>query len=273
MLREAQEAFAHFVLTRDATGDAARSHVADGGLNADERLAIYRNNVMGSLIEVLGDTFPAVARHCGPDNFEAVASAFVRECPPPRAQLSQYGDAFPRFLDSFEPAKRDLPFLPDLARLEWALNDSYFAAEALSLSGDVFASVPPDQLGDLTLIPHPAMRLVRSDHPVWGLWRTGAEDEDGVDGQGTCILIVRPEAVVDAVPISIGDHAFVEAASKGQPLGSAVDAGLDAGAAAGEEFDFQTALGHHLMRGTFCGAELTEPQDEPASRENDATPE
>ena len=36
---------------------------------------------------------------------------------------------FPNFLETFEPAQR-APFLPDVARIEWAWRQAYHAADA-----------------------------------------------------------------------------------------------------------------------------------------------
>lgn len=275
MLPDLQRSIADFVLTREDDARQAGALIAPGNADRDDagrrhidpgdRLSIHRNNVMGSLIELLADTFEAVARQCGARNFEAAASAYIRQRPPARAQLSQYGGDFADFLDSFAPARRDLPFLPDLARLEWALNEAYFAAEANPLAPDILAEAPPERLGDLRLRLHPATRIVASPHRIYWLWRRAPteaaaplsrdEIDNASDVPGEHVLVVRPEAVVDAVPIGPGDHAFVTAIAAGEPLGPAVEAGM----ATDPAFEFQSVLGNHLMRGTFCGAVLADP--------------
>jgi hypothetical protein len=257
MLREAQEALAAYALNRAPDPATAAAFVLPHGADAAARLSIHRNNVMGSLIEVLADAFPAVARHCGLHNFEAAAGAFVRRSPPLRAQLSLFGDRFADFLDAYAPVRRDLPFLGDLARLEWALNEAYFAAEARPLSTGRLAEFAPESLDDLRLRLHPATRLVASSHPIYRLWRGEAAADAAQPGDGRHVLVVRPEAAVEAVPIGAGDHAFVSALDKGAPLARAVDAG----GAADDAFDLQAVLGAHLMRGTFCDAELSVAAD------------
>lgn len=269
MLREMQGALARYVLTREPDSRDAGAFLARPGAMTEEiaaadRLSIHRNNVMGSLVEVLADTFPAVARQCGEGNFEAAAAAFVRAAPPDRAQLSHYGAGFADFLAGFEPARRDLPFLPDLARLEWAMNEAYFAAEAFPLDADGLGALPPERLGDLRLAPHPATRLVEAEWPVYRLWREGSDDAS-LPGDGRFVLVVRPEAVVEVLPIGAGDRALVATLSAGGTLGEAVEAGVAAGVAADEEFDVQTALGGHLVHGTFCRATLSPGEDSSAA--------
>lgn len=46
------------------------------------RLAVYRNNVVSSLIGALADTFPVVQALVGVDFLHAMAGVFVRQHPP-----------------------------------------------------------------------------------------------------------------------------------------------------------------------------------------------
>jgi len=59
--------------------------------------------------------------------FDAVAGHFVRAHPPSSPLMMFYGSEFPVFLEGFEPAKQ-LPYLPDMARLEHARRLAFHAA-------------------------------------------------------------------------------------------------------------------------------------------------
>ena len=69
-----------------------------------------------------------VCRIAGEGFFRHAARDYVRAHPPRAPQLWAYGGKFEKFLERYEPA-RPLRFLPDLARLEWAWNESYFQSE------------------------------------------------------------------------------------------------------------------------------------------------
>jgi Putative DNA-binding domain len=97
--------------------------IHEDGLPVEVRLDIYRNNIFTSLIDVLLGHFPAVCRVVDARFFQYAADAFIRAHPPREAVLSTYGAEFADFLAGFPPC-RDLPYLPDLARLEWLLHRS-----------------------------------------------------------------------------------------------------------------------------------------------------
>ena len=115
-LRETQSRIANAVL--DGKLDAVAALVRADRLPSIERLRIYHNHTLTSLATALGDNFPVVRRLVGEDFFRAMARRFVVAQPPRDPCLSAYGVDFADFLERFEPA-RALPYLPDVARLEW----------------------------------------------------------------------------------------------------------------------------------------------------------
>ncbi|HET7341829.1 MAG TPA: DNA-binding domain-containing protein, partial [Methylomirabilota bacterium] len=117
-----------------ATG-AAPAGVAADGLSAIARVAVYRHHVLTSLTAALATTFPVVARLVDPRFFAWAADAYVRAQPPRGPCLAEYGDTFPDFLAAF-PACRDLVYLPDVARLEWAMNAARQAPDVPPLGAD-----------------------------------------------------------------------------------------------------------------------------------------
>jgi hypothetical protein len=75
------------------------------GSDPAQRFAVYRNNVVVSLIDALADTFPVVQQLVGPDFFRAMAGVFVRRPPAALAGAGHYGQAFPAFIARFPPAQ------------------------------------------------------------------------------------------------------------------------------------------------------------------------
>jgi hypothetical protein len=222
--------------------------VAGDAQHARRRFAIHRATVIQSLAEALGHAFPVVRAIATDENFRLVAAAFIRARPPRRPVLAAYGADFAEFLAGFGPAVADLPFLPDLARLEWALHDSYFAADAPALDAAGLATVAPDDIPRLRLRLQGAARLVASDrHAIFAIWSAGALPPSLPDG-GEAVLVTRPGHEVQAVTLTPGDHALLGAIAMGAPLEEAAGAAL----AAEPGFDFAAALAAHLVRGTFA---------------------
>ncbi len=246
MLAGLQRAFQDAVLG-EADGTLAE-HVTAPGLAA--RIAVYRNTVQGSLGEVIAAAFPVTRRIVGDAFFSALARRFAAGHPPRLPQLSAYGADFPDLLAE-EAALHRLPYLADVARLEWARGESYFAAEAPALTPGVLIETSPEALDALKLRLHPATRLVRSPYPIHRIWQVNqpeVEDVPAVDmSVAENVVLTRREGRVALRLTSAGDAALVAAIAEGEGLGDAAARALAEDAA----FDLESALRDHLIAGTF----------------------
>ncbi len=95
---------------------------------AVQRFNVYRNNVFAGLIEALRDSFPVVERLVGQEFFAALAQAYRHDNMPSSPVMMQYGAKFPDFLRRFEPVA-SLPYLPDVAQLEWLYSEAFHSAD------------------------------------------------------------------------------------------------------------------------------------------------
>src|SRR6204780_5612486 len=84
------------------------------------RGAIYRNTCLSTLVNALRLSFPAVQRLVGAEFFDGSAREFIRRHPPANAWLNDYGAGFGGVLNAFAAAAA-LPFVADVARLEWSV--------------------------------------------------------------------------------------------------------------------------------------------------------
>ena len=167
-LRDVQDAVRRGLL-HDAGADALAC-IAASGLAPGQRLGIHRNTLLGALTRALTLSFPAVHRLVGADFFEGAADVFARERPPRCADLNAYGDEFADFLQRFGPAAT-LAYLPDVARLEWAVNRALHAPDVAALDASVLAAAASADPGRVCFTPHPSVGLLSSAFPVDTLWR------------------------------------------------------------------------------------------------------
>jgi hypothetical protein len=183
------------------------------------RFAVYRNNMVHSLTEALMRRFPVVERLVGPEFFRALAPLYLAADPPPSAVLIRWGAGFPEFLAGFPPLA-GLPYLPDVARLEWLRGIAYHAADAQPLSAEALAA----ETDPARLRPglHPSVSLLRSRHPVVSVWlanQPGTEPAPlDLDAPETALILRDPSDRVPVIALSAGDAAFVEALLSGQSL-------------------------------------------------------
>jgi hypothetical protein len=188
-LREIQRDVARSILAPD--DGAALAHIAnDGVVAAADRLNIYRNNVAITLVEALRLAYPAVDKLVGPEFFRGVARAFIARHPPQTAYLNDYGAEFADFLGFFGPAA-ELAYLPDVARLEWAVNLSLNAPDAPALDMAALADLAESDHGRVRFVRHPAVRLLSVHYPADAIWRAVLADDDAALGTLTLNVELR----------------------------------------------------------------------------------
>ena len=249
------------VAFRDALLDGSARRILreiDGrGVGAAGALAIYRNHLRLSLTAALRTTFPVVCRLVDERFFGFAAHAFIQANPPNAPCLAEYGGSFPDFLATFAPC-RGLPYLADVARLEWALNLAQIAPHAPRVDRVALAAVPPDALPGLRFAFHPAMRLLASPYPVDRIWRANQESTAGaVELSGASRVEVRRDTAGPVFEtLEPASFVFRQALHRGLPLGVAAEAA----ASTDPMFDLARELGRMIRQDAFSSFTI-EPQE------------
>lgn len=224
----------------------------EGDIALPERLKVYRNNVVGSLSEMIINTFPLVDNLVGRDFMRGMARSFVLEHPPQAGCLNDYGAGFDRFIAGFEPAK-GLPYLPDVAALEIALNGAYNAADDRALTAQMLAATAPEDLPAVQLKLRSSVKLISSHFPLDKI-RAFCLRSDNQDGQtldigqgGVMLMIYRPALNVEITALKVDEFAMLKNLQAGHILGTALEDTITIYS----DFDFQHFLQHHLALETF----------------------
>ena len=220
-----------------------------------KRFNVYRNNAAAMLIETLRGRYPVIERLVGEEFFKAAAHLFAAKNPPRSPALFEFGGGFPDFLAAFAPAQT-LPYLPDVAQLEWLRHTAYHAADAEPMQASALGGVPPEQAGSILLRLHPSARLLISDYPAVSIWETNTADAEvrkiGPDLPGEAALILRPQLEVKVMRLGPGGDAFLDAIGQGACLAAAAERAAEAA----PEFSLAEALGALLAAGAFTGFSL-----------------
>lgn len=222
------------------------------GLSGEQRLQVYRNNMRSALKEALRTVYPVSLRLVGEEFFDAVAHAYVLAVPSYSGNIQDYGAGFPQFLREF-PAAASLPYLGDVAELEWLRLQSAAASPHLSLDRTALAAVPQDRQGDLRFELQSALRLFSSRYPVLTIWQyCQASSQDAgldIDLPGERVLIARPALDVYMRRMSPGEHAFLAQLGSGMSFEQACIAALESE----PDFDvvgsFQTLVQEEIIVG------------------------
>lgn len=171
----------HAMRTALLEGDEMEALSVIEGADASTRLDVHRTNLFGSLTDALQRTFPVVCRLVDERFFVFASHEFICDHPPAGPVLAEYGAAFPDFLAEFPPC-RELVYLPDVARLEWLIDEARRAPD----------DAPPTRLDS----PWPVER-------IWRANQAGAPEETiSLDDGGVCLEIARRGAVVEIRSVS-----------------------------------------------------------------------
>lgn len=176
-LADFQRHFAHALMSDEQPAPSLRAHA----------FAIYRNTSARGAIEALRATYSTVNQLLGDEGFSHVALEFRQESPPAGPVLSDYGAGFPGYLAK-QPWTCELPYLADVARLDWLWLESF-------LSGDADPTTQRTA-SDARISLHPAARVAWMTTPALTIWQAhrqpGGFDELEPEWREEGALFVRP---------------------------------------------------------------------------------
>ena len=242
-LRDIQVAFAAHLAGHDQ--HALVSAVVGGHFAARRRLQIHRRHFQLTLEAALASTFPTVAALVGATFFRRFVQGFVAGAPPADPVLSRYGDSFCQFIAERE-ADHGLPYLADVARLDWALNVAFHAPLEPRLSATDLVVWPQDSLSKLSVRLPAGSSLIESAYPLDLIWQasqpgTSVDQVDLAAGPACLVVFRRCEDAAFAV-LTPAEAAFIEGLSRGDHLAAAAQHG----SRVAEGFDLAATFGRML---------------------------
>jgi hypothetical protein len=254
-LLETQHGFLRAITRRESADVAAQ--IADGTFTPAERLDVYRNTFVSVLTNALRVSFPAVYRLVGGEFFEAAAENFIDAKPPRCAYLNAYGAGFAEFLAQF-PAVAELPYLADVARLEWAVNGALHAQDVAPLDPEALAEIAAVLPEQVTFVAHPSVTCLRLDYPARAIWQAVLAEDDAALGAidlssgPEWLLVERDANGVEVSALAECEWRFAHALCAGESLAAAIDASPDG--------DIPLFLARHLAAGRIVGFRISDPQ-------------
>ncbi len=248
-LAELQGAYRTFLL--DGSTTAIAPAIVEDAFDAEERLRIYRNNFLIGLGEALKANFPVTLQLLGEDFFAQAARTFILRAPPERPCLFEYGAGFADYLAGLAELT-SLPYVPEMARFEFARIEAFNAPVEALLSDVEMARVPPQALADLPIRLARHARLLSLMYPIVDLWQAHQAPQPDLGGidmtpRPHALLVCRPQRMLVVQALESDAVLFLNAARERTTLSLAAEAcgpGMDAdrlGRVIG------TALQHRLL--------------------------
>jgi len=206
------------------------------------RLAIYRGNVLASMGKALANAYPIVVKIVGEEFFNGLAREHLRRHPSTSGDLNAFGEHFADFVAAFRHTQ-DLPYLPDVARMEWLAHRAHYAKDAEPFDIRRLKSIPEAAWNRVRPVLAPSCALLESPWPVARIWEV---HQDGYAGKFSVdfdsgperILIHRPRFRVQVASLSAGAYRFLQRAAGSSSIAGALEAAI----AEEPGFEFPAAL-------------------------------
>ena len=139
-----------------------------------ERLDIYAEGYYSRLLECLEDDYETLKRVLGDKLFRRLVADYLEAHPSRSYTAAELGRHMPEFIAGWELAEA-LPYLPDLARLEWLCVESFFAENLPVYDLAKLQTIPESRWPKARFRLDPSVRLLRTDWNLDEMW--GSEHE------------------------------------------------------------------------------------------------
>ena len=236
----------------DAACEPALAAMLADGTDAGtlgRRLAVYRGNLTGNWERALANAYPVLRTLVGEAFFAALATAYGQAQPSVDPDLNRFGAALPGFVADFAPLA-GYPYMADMARLEWALHCSHYAADAPVLTAPDLAALAPAQLEARRFALHPACTLFESAWATVELWLAHQPGGPAFPAEmaAPCrALVVRSGWQSGVLPLDRAAYAALRKLEAGAGFGDALDAAFEVD----EDVDVVEQLTQWLAHGVF----------------------
>ncbi len=221
-----------------------------GDIPLEQRLKIYRNHIVTTLSESLVMNFPLVEKLTGKGFLLTAAKLYLFDNPPKQACLDCYGEEFPDFLEDYDHA-RSLPYLSDVARLDWSMNEVRTAKVDPTLQVEDLVSVPENKYDTAVFKLKKSVRLIQSNFPINSIAHFCLQEEAdstlNVAPKDTFLLVVRHLWEAEIFALSQSEYGFFNLLNEGKNLSKALEVVMkkDAG------FDLSQFLQKYISHETF----------------------
>lgn len=166
-LSETQSLFKKNILNAQNDPTAFNEFKPAGKLSLEQAFNLYHSIYEARLTEVLMSHFPAVRWVLGKDLFNKICHKYVETQPSVTYNLHSYGNTFPEFLKEDHDSKA-IPFLYDLARLEWTLKEVQDRPSPSPLPGKHIEELLHSEDFKVQFID--AMEIFESPYAVYDIW-------------------------------------------------------------------------------------------------------
>lgn len=235
--------------------DWAQADGADAHDRLVRGLRAYRSNGRALAVRALQGAYPVVAQLLGDENFTPLAHRLWLQSPPEHGDVAQWGADLAPCIESLPELVAEEPYMPDVARLEWAMHCAATAADGTRDEAS-FALLMQREPAELTLLLAPGTQVLASRWPVASIVLAHLEGEPSLEEAGrrlregtSEIALVWREGLRPRVrALDPTEQPFIVALQEKRDLADALQAA--------PELDLQQWLPHAVQTGLVLGVGL-----------------
>ena len=139
-----------------------------------QRLDAYQNNYSGGLIDALKIAYPQVLSLVGEAFFRQLANDYTAQQPMNKDNHQQYGAHLSQHIAQLaihNQTFENVPYLADVAKSDWALYVSYYAAKRTAFDFIGFSQLDTEAQQTATLHLADDVHVISSQWPLSQLWQ------------------------------------------------------------------------------------------------------
>jgi hypothetical protein len=166
-LKELQKQFANHIY--NSANNKIFNEITTYKASIGDRLQVYRNNVFGNFDSVLEIIYPTTKKIVGEDYFYDLCVKYRQKYNSKSGNLDEYGKYFSKLIGDLKK-EHQLPYLKDLANLEWHYHWAYFAKDVPVFDLEKFQKFSQKDLFKVKFKLHPSCYLMTSKNPIYKIW-------------------------------------------------------------------------------------------------------
>ena len=211
MLHELQEKFFNHIYRPE---NSVFELIKSGNLSVSEQLAIYRESILGGMSRALAEVYPVCRQLVGDTFFDHLADAYIRQYVSTTADITCYGEKLAGYIEGLEAAS-SVPYLADVARLEWAWHCAVNAPDEPVLSARELNQVAGADYTRIQLQLQGSATLLRSPYPILHIWQVHQDDYEGeieisLEEGGIDLLVWRCDQELHIEPLNEIQTLFIQ---------------------------------------------------------------
>lgn len=194
---------------------------------ANTQFAIYRNSILSRFQKALREIYPVCHKLVGAEFFSAMAAEFILQTPSTSPDLNTYGACFNTFIADFPPAKI-VPYLADVATLEWAWHRLYGAPDSQQLNFEKLAARSAIHGEDICFYLPERSTLLQSPYPIDQIWAINQEDDKNTvitlsENQTYYFFVWHQQHVFHITPLNVVEWQLLSWFQQALPFGNICD--------------------------------------------------